>query len=135
MRYFIFFLILFVTNFSYAAEVCIKPNLCYNAPVMKTPEELKKGLMFVRKMPKNDGMLFDFQGYSNIAMWMKNTYIPLDMLFMDCALKISDIFENAKPLSLDIIKPKGEVCYVLEINAGEVKAHDIQIGSVVEIKQ
>lgn len=135
MRYFIFLLMLFATNFSYAAEVCVKPDVCYNAPVMKTRKELKKGLMFVQSMPKNEGMLFDFHGRSNVAMWMKNTYISLDMLFIDCSLKISDVFENAKPLSLDLIKPKGEVCYVLEVNAGEIKAHDIKIGDAIEIKQ
>lgn len=135
MRYFLFILMLLTANPGLAAEVYVKSDVYYDAPFMKTRKELEKGLMFVREMPKNKGMLFDFRGYKRVGMWMKNTYIPLDMLFIDCAFKISDIYENAKPLSLDVIRPQGEVCYVLEINAGEVKAHDIHIGDKLEIKQ
>ena len=141
MRYFMFclcvlmavILCFYFKDKSYDVEVTVENKVVYTAPVMKTRRELAKGLMFVKEMPKNRGMLFDFNGYKNVSMWMKNTYIPLDMLFIDCKRKIVDIFENAKPLSLDIIKPRGKVCYVLEINGGEAKAHDIHIGDAVKI--
>lgn len=141
MRYFLFLLgLLFILlGFLYvqkssAAEVYVNKNIRYEVSVMQTRQELEKGLMFVKEMPRDKGMLFDFHGYKNVAMWMKNTFIPLDMLFIDCSLKIVDIFENAKPLSLDIIKPRGKVCYVLEINGGEVARQRIEIGQRIEIK-
>ena len=142
MRYFLFSLCLLAAvffSFQYIAQqknavVLIGQKVSYETQVMETRQELAKGLMFVKEMPRNKGMLFDFHGYKNVAMWMKNTYTPLDMLFIDCTHKIVDMFENAKPLSLDIIRPKGEVCYVLEINGGEIKAHDIHIGDSVTIK-
>ena len=56
--------------------------------------------MFVKQMPLNQGMLFDFREDENVAMWMKNTRISLDMIFIDCDYKISDIYKNAKPFSL-----------------------------------
>ncbi len=141
MRYFFFLLgLLFifwgllVMNKSRTAEIYINKTIRYEAPVMQTQNELRKGLMFVREMPKNKGMLFDFNGYKDIAMWMKNTYIPLDMIFIDCAFQIIDIFENAEPLSEKLIKPRGKVCYVLEINGGEVARQGIEIGQRIEIR-
>ena len=142
MRYFLFFLglVLIVLGFlslnrSHSAVVYINKTIRYEVPIMQTRQELEKGLMFVKELPQNKGMLFDFHGYKNIAMWMKNTYISLDMVFIDCALKITDIFENAEPLSEKLIKPRGEVCYALEINGGEVAKQGIKIGHRIEIKQ
>lgn len=142
MRYFLFvlcllfaFLLFLFVNKTHVAEIYINKTIHYETSVMRTQKELEKGLMFVKELPKDKGMLFDFHGYKDIAMWMKNTYIPLDMVFIDCSLKIIDIFENAEPLSLKLIKPQGKVCYALEINAGEVADKGIKIGQSIEIKR
>ena len=74
--------------------------------------------MNVRSLSDNAGMLFDLRQYPGASMWMKNTYIPLDMLFIGCDWKVVDIYENAKPLSLRRIGSSKPFCYVLEINGG-----------------
>lgn len=77
------------------------------------------------------GMLFDFGQPSPVSMWMKNTYIPLDMLFITEAGEIQSIRENTTPLSTDIISSTGRVRYVLEVNAGTVERMNIKVGNRV----
>ena len=86
--------------------------------------------MFVKEMDKNKGMLFDFsrQNSKFVAMWMKNTYIPLDMLFIDCDGVIVDVKENTTPLSLKNIRSFKKYCFVLEVNGGEFLARGLEIG-------
>ncbi|MBP5698034.1 MAG: DUF192 domain-containing protein [Alphaproteobacteria bacterium] len=135
MRYFLALIFFLFAYNCKAATVWVEDKVFYQAPVMKTKQELQKGLMFVKQLPQDQGMLFDFGEARKISMWMKNTYISLDMLFIDCALKIVDIHENTKPLSLELITAVAPVCYVLEINGGEVKSHDIQVGDHVKLIQ
>ena len=100
----------------------------YQIKIAMTPEELSTGLMEVRHLPENEGMLFDLRSYPRAKMWMKNTYIFLDMLFMDCDFKVVDIYEKAVPLSLQKIGSEHKFCYVLEINGGQAEKHGIVIG-------
>lgn len=86
------------------------------------------GLMNRKSMAAESGMLFRFERAEPIAMWMKNTFIPLDMVFMDDGGTITHIHYGAVPQSLDIISSRGPVRYVLEINAGEAKAYGLQTG-------
>ena len=81
-------------------EIHIADKASYTVKAAKTAEELRTGLMNVRSLSDNAGMLFDLRQYPGASMWMKNTYIPLDMLFIGCDWKVVDIYENAKPLSL-----------------------------------
>jgi len=74
-----------------------------------TPEEKERGLMFRRELPEGQGMLFDFQFDQNVAFWMKNTYIPLDMLFIRADGRILRIAENTEPLSERNIPSGGPV--------------------------
>ena len=123
----ILFLLLF--SFSvYGAELRFGKSVIYNVDVAKTVDEQEKGLMFVRSLPENQGMLFDMRGFKNVSMWMKNTYISLDMLFLDCNFRVVDIYANAEPLSLKHITSNENFCYVLEINGGKSKADHIRIG-------
>ncbi|MBO0664395.1 DUF192 domain-containing protein [Jiella sp. MQZ9-1] len=93
-----------------------------------TPKEREVGLMNRESLPRDHGMLFRFDETRDVAMWMKNTLIPLDMLFMDEHGKIVTIKTNAQPLSLDIIPSERPVRYVLELNGGAAARYDVSLG-------
>jgi len=84
-----------------------------------TPGRQAQGLMFVRSLPPERGMLFVHDEPTPISMWMKNTYIPLDMVFIDGRGRIQQIVEQATPHSLDHINSKEPALAVLEIAGGE----------------
>jgi hypothetical protein len=90
--------------------------------------QMEQGLMFRRSMPANAGMLFDFKRPTNVTMWMKNTLIPLDMLFLDNGGRIIDIHERAVPYSTDIIAGKAPARYVVELNGGTLARLGIKPG-------
>jgi uncharacterized protein len=92
----------------------------------------EQGLMFVKKLPESTGMLFVFDRPRKIQMWMKNTLIPLDMVFIDANGRIDSITVNAKPLSLDIIESRHAVLGVLELAGGSTKKLGIQAGGIVQ---
>jgi len=86
-----------------------------------TPQRQAQGLMFVRSLPDLRGMLFAYPQPKAISMWMKNTYIPLDMVFIDDHNRIQQIVEQATPHSLDIIRSDKPARAVLEIAGGEAR--------------
>jgi uncharacterized membrane protein (UPF0127 family) len=88
--------------------------------------------MFRREMAPDRGMLFAFGETRQVFMWMKNTYLPLDMLFIGKDGKVRSIKENAEPLSESIIDSKGPIDFVLELNAGTVKRLRLRAGNRVE---
>ena len=75
--------------------------------------------MYRESMAENQGMLFDPEGASDTAFWMKNTYIPLDIIFIDINKRISYIVENTVPFSEELIEAPAIYRYVLELNAGQ----------------
>lgn len=94
----------------------------------QTPQEFTRGLMFVKALPNDAGMLFGLGTEREISMWMRNTYIPLDILFVDADGTIVRIHENAEPFSLDYI-PSGQAVYaVLELAGGATRQRGIQPG-------
>jgi uncharacterized protein len=93
--------------------------------------QMEQGLMFRRTLASDAGMLFDFKVPTNVAMWMKNTLIPLDMLFLDEHGRIVDIHERAVPLSTDTIATKAPARYAVELNGGTVARLGIKIGDRV----
>lgn len=98
-----------------------------------TPEQRAQGLMFRRKLAPDAGMLFDMGRHAGrAAMWMKNTYIPLDMLFIEADGKIESIAERAVPHSLETISSRGPVRAVLELNGGTAARLGIEPGDRVE---
>jgi uncharacterized membrane protein (UPF0127 family) len=99
--------------------------------IVKKKNEKEKGLMWVKNLPKNHGMLFEFTEEKIIYMWMKNTKIPLDMLFIDKNYKIIEISHNNKVDSLEVISSKKPASKVLEINGGLAKELGIVIGNEV----
>ncbi len=93
-----------------------------------TGPQMEQGLMFRRSLAPDAGMLFDFGRPINVTMWMKNTLIPLDMLFLDENGTIIDIHERAVPLSLDMIAANAPSRYVIELNGGTVERLGIKPG-------
>lgn len=93
-----------------------------------TKEKQKYGLMYLKELPQNYGMIFTFRETKLVNMWMKNTYIPLDMLFIDENNIIKKIIHNTIPHSLEIISSITEINKVLEINAGLSKKLNINEG-------
>jgi uncharacterized membrane protein (UPF0127 family) len=89
----------------------------FTVEIAQTQEEQEKGLMFRKDMPKNEGMLFMFEDEKVIEMWMKNTDIPLDMLFISKYGIIKKIVKNTTPNSAKTISSETSVIAVLEINA------------------
>jgi uncharacterized membrane protein (UPF0127 family) len=96
-----------------------------------TPEEQAQGLMFRRALPPDAGMLFDLGSTRPATFWMKNTLIPLDMLFITTDGRIADIHERAVPLSEAMIESKVPVRAVLELNGGTVARLGIHAGDIV----
>jgi uncharacterized membrane protein (UPF0127 family) len=103
----------------------------FQVEVMRTRDELERGLMFRRFLPKDRGMLFDFKTVEPVMMWMKNTYIPLDMIFIGRSGRVVGIARDAEPLSETIIPSGAPALGVLEVNAGTASAIDLKIGDMV----
>lgn len=90
----------------------------FNIYVAANNEQRGRGLMFVRDLPQFTGMLFVYDGSRVISMWMKNTYIPLDMVFARRDGTVSSVTRDTEPLSLRSIQSTEPVAFVLELNAG-----------------
>jgi uncharacterized membrane protein (UPF0127 family) len=93
--------------------------------------ERQKGLMFRKELPEGKGMLFDFKQDQDVSMWMRNTLIPLDMLFINADGSIRRIAENTEPLSERTIPSGGPVRGVLEVIGGTAKKLGITPGDRV----
>lgn len=90
-----------------------------------------RGLMFVQHLEDDQGMLFIYPSTREVSMWMKNTYIPLDMIFIDAAGKIVHVVANTTPHSLETIGSSEPVRAVLELKAGMAARYKIARGALV----
>jgi uncharacterized protein len=90
----------------------------FAAHIAATPEARARGLMYVTRLEADRGMLFDFESPQHVTMWMKNTPLPLDMLFIDERGVIARIAARTQPFSRNAIPSGTEVRAVLEINGG-----------------
>lgn len=98
----------------------------------RTPDEIRTGMMFRTSMADDAGMLFQMNPPRAVSFWMKNTILPLDLIFIDADGEILSIAENAVPGSLRQINPGVIVAGVLEVNAGTVERLSIAPGDTVE---
>ncbi|HEX2586157.1 MAG TPA: DUF192 domain-containing protein [Steroidobacteraceae bacterium] len=101
--------------------------------VADTERRREQGLMYVKAIPADQGMLFVFDSPQVISMWMKNTLMPLDMVFITTDGLIESIATNTKPMSEKIIRSKGIVATVLELKGGVTAQLGIHAGAVVKI--
>ena len=98
----------------------------------ETPAQMMQGLMFRTSLGPDAGMLFDYKTPIVATMWMRNTLIPLDMLFVDTQGRIINIHERAVPQSLDVIAAAGPVRAVIELNGGTAARLGIAPGDQVK---
>jgi uncharacterized membrane protein (UPF0127 family) len=100
--------------------------------IADTPAERTQGLMDRRYLPPNAGMLFIFDSPGPLSFWMKNTYIPLDIIFISEAKTIVSIAKNTTPLSEALIPSGEDAMYVVEVNAGFCDRYGIAAGDAID---
>jgi uncharacterized membrane protein (UPF0127 family) len=103
----------------------------FNIEVTTNEVEREHGLMFRRSLPPDSGMLFVYESPRPVAMWMKNTPIPLDMVFIDAFGRVHRIETRTEPFSTAPISSEGEVLAILELNAGTADAIGLKAGDKV----
>lgn len=138
-----FIAVIFLFSFFYSApkqaSVCFNPPAggCFKVEIAKTSLELSKGLTLRKSLEQNKGMLFIFEKEGNYPFWMKNTLIPLDIIWIDKNGKVVFISENNLPClparagkenNCLSITPNQSAKYVLEINAGISEKIEMKIG-------
>jgi len=99
--------------------------------IADTDAARRSGLMFRKSLASDRGMLFLYEGEQPLSMWMRNTYIPLDMVFIRADGRIRKIVRNTEPFSEEIISSDGPVSAVLEIAAGEADRMGLEEGDEV----
>ena len=104
----------------------------FEVEIATTPEQHAQGLMFRRKLAPDAGMLFLYKTPGQVMMWMKNTVIPLDMVFIAPDRKVVRIEERTVPYSLKTLSSGGSVQAVLELNAGAASRIGLKPGDKVE---
>ena len=104
----------------------------FTIELAKTPAEMERGLMFRTALAPDRGMLFLYADDRPVSFWMKNTYIPLDLFFIDRHGAIVGIAERAVPLSTALIPSEMPVRAVLEVNGGTAQRLGIAVGDKVE---
>lgn len=102
--------------------------------VARKPEERERGLMFRKHLEPRRGMLFVFEKQDIQTFWMKNTYIPLDMVFIDDSMQVVGVVENAEPLTTTQRKVDRPARYVLELKGGTAKEQTITPGTPVQFE-
>ncbi len=104
----------------------------FNVEMATTEDQQTTGEMFRTTVPADGGMLFDWRFPRESQMWMRNTLVPLDMVFINSDGKIRSIAENTVPRSLAVIDSQGPVRATLELAAGTTAKLDIRVGDTVE---
>ena len=113
-------------------EIATKSGVhVFSVEMATTDQEREKGLMFRKELPDGRGMLFDFSPEQMVSMWMKNTYISLDMIFIRADGRVLRVAENTEPFSIRIIASGGPVKGVLEVVAGSARKYGIEPGDRV----
>lgn len=115
-------------------QICIN-EYCFSVEVAKTSIARAEGLMFRRELADDSGMLFIFNDEKLRSFWMKNTFIPLDMIFLNKNKKVVSIAKNVQPCVTDDcqrVMSKQKAQYVLEINANMADKINLKIGDIMK---
>ncbi len=131
-------IILLIAIFIYTQtnKICFNKN-CFKVELAQTNEELSNGLMFRESLNKNSGMLFIFPEENFYKFWMKNTLIPLDIIWINSDKEIVFIKHNAQPCQEDnceIFISNEKALYVFEINSGISEKIGLEVGDEIEFK-
>ena len=122
----------------YPARVVLEPeggrSVEVRVQLALTDPQRSRGLMHRRHLPEDAGMLFVFDRMEHQSFWMENTYIPLDIVFIDDQLRVVGVVHGAEPLTRDAREVEGASQYVLEVNAGFASRHDIRAGTPVRFE-
>lgn len=118
----------------YPLEIILQsgaPNITFRVERAFSRAEQEKGLMHRESMPANHGMIFTYATPQRTYFWMKNTLIPLDMIFVDSGNKIIHLHKGAKPHDLTPIASGGVVRAAIEVNAGIIDKFGISVGDKI----
>ena len=141
MKHYIYISVLWTLSITNAQAACSPDQLDikgafgharFNVEVVDTPETRATGLMNRASMGRSSGMLFIYDRPQAVAFWMRNTLIPLDMVFIGADGEIRKIHENAVPLDETSIPGGNRIQYVLEINGGLAREMGLKAGAVVK---
>lgn len=124
------------TQAAQSDQVCFHQQ-CYSVEIAGNESSRQKGLMFRESLDQHSGMLFLFPSMRVQAFWMKNTLIPLDIIWMDHSRKIIHISTDVQPCKADpcpTYSPKEASLYVLELNSGEVSRAGLKLGDSADFK-
>lgn len=118
-------------------DVRLPDGFVISCAIADTPQKTAKGLMFVKQLPKNEGMLFVFDQEQEQYFWMKNTLIDLDIIFLDAEQKITTLYEQVPhtytytpDYQIPVVQGQGQ--YVLEAAAGTITRHALKQGQRLE---
>ncbi|MCX5813054.1 MAG: DUF192 domain-containing protein [Proteobacteria bacterium] len=141
LLFLVFFKIFLLCNYVSADDRAITfytegmQKLCsFKTELAVTPEEHERGLMYRKSLAPDAGMLFVFKEDNVRFFWMKNTYVPLDMVFISSRLEVTGIYRSAKPLDEATLTSWSPAMYVLEINSGKADKCNIRVGSKIKFK-
>ncbi len=110
-----------------------RETVTVNIEIADTPDKRASGLMYRRDLAPDAGMLFLFRTAAPQKFWMKNTVLPLDMIFIGANRKIVGIVADTRPFSTNPLGPDEPSQYVLEVNAGFAAKHGLAVGDQVEL--
>lgn len=133
----LFLAMLAIGKYQQAKFVPVKVgNATVNAELADTQPKQVRGLMFRESLPKDDGMLFVFDRDARHGIWMMNTSIPLDIVWLDSGKRVVHVESGVKPCDAlaicPIYRPGSNARYVLEVSSGYAEKHGIEIGSVAK---
>jgi uncharacterized membrane protein (UPF0127 family) len=118
-------------------EVLFPDKTRVSVEIARTPEERSRGLMFRERMGPEEGMVFVFEEPGSYPFWMKNTLIPLDMIWLDKGRRVVHIAHSVPPCKADpcpSFPHEGQALYVVEVNSGFAKKHGVKVGDKLELK-
>ena len=129
-------LLLFLMSCTAVSPAVFFDDVMFKVELAQAPGEKAKGLMYRAELPEDSGMLFVFEKDAPRAFWMKNTLIPLDMIFINSRLEVVEVKANVQPCREDPCPsyPSEPAMYVLEINGGLAEKRGIKAGSIATLK-